>query len=313
MHTVGTQVQRTSPSPASARPARRRRRHGDTKVALLMLAPALLVIGAFVIYPIIGTGYLSLTSWDGFSQVKHWVGLDNYRRLWSDADFRNSLLVTVEYGLGVCVLSVVSGLGIAVLLNGRFHGRGLYRTAFFLPVITSSIAAATVWRYVFDQDGIANGLLTAVGLPGLNWLGDPHLALGSLVLLTVWKNLGLNVILYLTALQTLPASLYEAAAIDGASRRQTLRHLTIPLLSPMTFFVVLEALVTSFQSFDLVYALLNGGPLGGTETLGFLTYREAFRLSHFGYAASVAYTAFALVLGVTLVQWRLGGRERWGT
>lgn len=284
---------------------------GDTRTALLMLAPALVIIGVFVVYPIVGTGYLSLTSWDGFSADKAWVGLANYRHLLGDEAFRNSLGVTVAYGAGVCVLGVVTGLGLAVLLNGTFRGRGAYRAVFFLPVVTSSIAAATLWRYVFADTGIVNAVLTGLHLPAPNWLGDPHLALVSLTLMTVWKNLGLNIVLYLTALQTLPATLYEAAALDGAGRWAQLRRLTVPLLAPMTFFVVVEGLITSFQSFDLVYALTGGGPLGGTETLGFLTYREAFKLSHFGYGASVAYAAFALVLGITVVQWRLGGRERW--
>ncbi len=293
-------------------PRLRRALRSEGLAAALMLAPALVIIGVFVVYPIIGTGYLSLTSWDGFSPAKTFVGLDNYVALAGDHDFRNSMSVTVLYGLGVCVLSVVTGLGVAVLLNASFRGLGVYRTLFFLPVVTSSIAAATVWRYVFGDTGILDAALRAVHLPGPNWFGDPQLALVSLTLLTVWKNLGLNVVLYLTALQTLPAALYEAASLDGASPWQQLRRLTVPLLAPMTFFVVVEGLITSFQSFDLVYALTGGGPLGGTETLGFLTYREAFRLSHFGYGAAVAYSAFALVLGITLVQWRLGGRERWG-
>jgi len=301
-------------APATATRAGRNKhghRRGDGWVALAMLAPALVIISAFVIYPIIGTGYLSLTSWDGYSPVKKWIGLSNYTRLLRDADFLNSLWITVLYGAGVCILGVVSGLGLAVLLNGSFRGRGLYRAVFFLPVVTSSIAAATVWKFVFDDSGIVNRGFALLHLPSVNWLGDPHLALLSLTLLTVWKSLGLNVILYLTALQTLPANLYEAAAIDGASRWQQLRRLTVPLLAPMTFFVVVEGLITSFQSFDLVYALTGGGPLGGTETLGFLTYREAFRMSHFGYGAAVAYAAFALVMGVTLIQWRVGGREKW--
>ncbi len=302
-----------------AAPGKRRRRvrpehrRGDGVVALLMLLPALLIVGVFVIYPIVGTGYLSLTSWDGYSEVKEWIGLGNYTKLVQDPEFLNSLWITILYGLGVCVLGVVSGLGLALLLNGSYRGRGIYRAIFFLPVVTSSIAAATVWRFVFDDSGIVNRVLEFVHLPTVNWFGDPQLALVSLTLLTVWKSLGLNVILYLTALQTLPAALYEAAAIDGATRWQQLRKLTVPLLAPMTFFVVVEGLITSFQSFDLVYALTGGGPLGGTETLGFLTYREAFRMSHFGYGAAVAYAAFALVLGITLIQWRIGGREKWAS
>lgn len=311
--TIGGAAQQLVTAPDERRPRRHRSRPGDGVAAAVLLAPALLIVGVFVIYPIIGTGYLSLTSWDGYSQVKRWVGLGNYAKLIRDPDFVNSLWVTILYGLGVCVCGVLSGLGLAVLLNGSYRGRGIYRAIFFLPVVTSSIAAATVWKFVFDDSGIVNQALKWAQLPAVNWLGDPHLALISLTLLTVWKSLGLNVILYLTALQTLPVGLYEAASIDGATRGQQLRRLTVPLLAPMTFFVVIEGLITSFQSFDLVYALTGGGPLGGTETLGFLTYREAFRMSHFGYGAAVAYAAFAVVLGITMIQWRIGGRQRWAS
>ncbi|MBB5130592.1 multiple sugar transport system permease protein [Thermocatellispora tengchongensis] len=284
-------------------PARRRRR-GDTWTAALCLAPALAVIGAFVIYPIVATGRLSLTSWNGATPELPFVGLANYAEMAADPEFRNSLVVTILYGLGVTVLGVVSGLGLAVLLNAPIRGLALYRGIFFLPVVTSSIAVATVWKYLFEPDGPFSA--------GLNWLGDPSLALVSLTLLTAWKQLGLNVVLYLTALQAIPAHLYEAAALDGATRWRRLRHITIPLLAPMTFFVILEGLIATFQGFDLVYALTQGGPLGGTEVLGFLVYRTAFASGEFGYAATIAYAGFALVLGLSWMNWRLqGGGARW--
>jgi len=291
---------------------RRPRRHGggDGWAAALCLAPALLIIGAFVIYPLIATGAWSLTSWDGISPTKTFVGLKNYGKLLHDADFRNSMIVTLVYALGVCVLSVVTGLGAASLLNGSFRGRGLYRTAFFMPVVTSSIAAAAVWQYLFSSSGPVNAALSSLHLGAPNWLGNPHLALVSLTLLTVWKQLGLNTVLYLTALQTIPEHVYEAAAIDGAGRWQKTRRITLPLLRPMTFFVVVEALVTTFQSFDLVYQLTQGGPLGGTEVIGFLVYRTAFVTGQFGYGATIAYAGFAIVFAFTWMQWRFGGREQ---
>ncbi|NNM47417.1 sugar ABC transporter permease [Knoellia sp. DB2414S] len=265
-------------------------------------------MGLFVVYPLVATGLLSLTDWDGISPDKPFVGLDNYRKLAGDADFRNSMVVTLLYGVGVSVLSVVTGLGAAALLNKAIRGRAVYRTAFFLPVVTSSIAAAAVWKYLFGASGPVNAGLSAVGLGAPNWLGDPHLALLCLTLLTVWKQLGLNTVLYLTAMQTIPTSVYEAAALDGAGPFQTMRRITFPLLAPMTFFVVVQALVATFQGFDLVYQLTSGGPLGGTEVVGFLVYRTAFVTGQFGYGATIAYAGFALVFGLTWVQWRLGGR-----
>lgn len=302
--------------PGAATPVRRAGRkgraggRGDWLPAALCLAPALVVISLFVVYPLVSTGLMSLTSWDGITPDRPFVGLANYARLVHDHDFTNSMVVTLLYAVGVCVLSVATGLGAASLLNGAFRGRSVYRTAFFMPVVTSSIAAAAVWRYLFDQSGPVNAALTTLHLGAPNWLGQPKLALVSLTLLTVWKQLGLNTVLYLTALQTIPAHVYEAAALDGAAGWQRLRRITMPLLRPMTFFVVVQALVTTFQSFDLVYQLTQGGPLGGTEVLGFLVYRTAFVTGQFGYGATIAYAGFAIVFVFTWLQWRYGGREQ---
>lgn len=289
----------------------RRRKYdpGEVLTAALCLAPALVIIGAFVVYPLVETGLMSLTSWNGISPERPFIGLDNYRRLASDNDFLNSVLVTVLYAIGVCLLSVMLGLGSAWFLNASFHGRAIYRTAFFLPVVTSSIAAAAVWRYLFDTNGPVNAAIGKLGWGSPNWLGNPKLALICLILLTTWKQLGLNTVLYLTALQAIPKQVYEAAKIDGASGRSTMRHITAPLLRPMTFFVVVQALVTTFQSFDLVYQLTKGGPLGGTEVLGFLVYRTAFITGKFGYGATIAYAGFAIVFALTWLQWKLGGEE----
>jgi len=268
------------------------------------------VIGVFVLYPIVSAGYISLTSWNGFDPVKEFIGLDNYVRLAQDPEFWNSLLVTCVYAVGVCLLSVASGLTIALLLDAPLRGRGFYRGVYFLPAVTSSVAAAIVWKYMLDPAGFVNALLAQIGIEGPNWLQDRWLALGALTLLTVWKNLGFNAVLYLTALQALPQGVFEAAQLDGANLPQRLRFLTFPLLAPMTFFVVVQALITSFQAFDLVYVLTGGGPQGGTEVLGMLMYREAFRLGDFGYGTAIAFVTLFLVLGVTLVQWRASGSGR---
>lgn len=291
---------------------RRQRRYEREQIitAVLFLLPALAVIGVFVLYPIVSAGYISLTSWNGFDPVKEFVGLDNYVRLAQDPEFWNSLLVTCIYAVGVCLLSVASGLTIALLLDAPLRGRGFYRGVYFLPAVTSSVAAAIVWKYMLDPAGLVNALLAQIGIEGPNWLQDRWLALGALTLLTVWKNLGFNAVLYLTALQALPQGVFEAAQLDGANMTQRLRFMTIPLLAPMTFFVVVQALITSFQAFDLVYVLTGGGPQGGTEVLGMLMYREAFRLGDFGYGTAIAFVTLFLVLGVTLVQWRASGSGR---
>jgi multiple sugar transport system permease protein len=289
------------------RHARRRYHRDEIATAAICLAPAVAILGSFVVYPIISAGYLSLTEWSGFGTVQEFVGLENYRRLAGDPDVGNSLLVTAIYGAGVTVLSCISGLGLALLLDGPIRGRTFYRTIYFFPVVTSAIAVAVLWRDLLDPAGFVGSVLDRIGIENPNWLGDRWLALTALTLVTAWKNLGFNAVLYLTALQAIPSSLYEAARLDGGSAWQLLRRITVPLLAPMTFLVSVQALITSFQSFDLVYVLTNGGPLGGTDVLGMLTYRTSFRLGEFGYGASIAFVTCALVLGVTLVQWRLSG------
>jgi len=292
-------------APPDYRKLARHRYHLDqVGTAGLFLAPAVVVLGIFVLYPIISGAYTSLTSWNGFTPTKPFIGLGNYVRLAHDPEFWNSLMVTCLYAVGVCLLSIVTGLVIALLLDAPLKARGLYRTIYFLPVVTSSVAAAIVWKYMLDSSGFVNGLLNGIGVNGPDWLQNRWLALGALTLLTVWKNLGFNAILYLTAMQSLPQSVYEAASLDGASFRQQVRHITIPLLAPMTFFVVVQALITSFQAFDLAYVLTDGGPRGGTEVLGMLMYRNAFGLGDFGYGTAIAIVTLALVLVVTLVQWR---------
>lgn len=292
--------------------SRQRNRYQRDQVtcAIIFLLPALVIIGIFVIYPIFSAAQISLTSWNGFSPNREFIGLENYARLLKDAEFWNSLSVTVIYAIGVCLFSVITGIAIALLLDAPLRGRGIYRTIYFLPVVTSSVAAATVWKYMLDPAGFVNTLLGSLGIEGPDWLLNRWFALFALTALTVWKNLGFNAVLYLTALQAIPTSAYEAAALDGAGFWTKLRYITVPLLSPMTFFVVVQALITSFQSFDLAYVLTGGGPQGGTEVLGMLMYRQAFKLSDFGYGTTIAFVTLLLVLGVTLVQWRASaGKE----
>ncbi len=279
----------------------------DVWTAAAFLAPALILLGIFVIYPIVSAGWISLIDWRGFDPVRPFIGLGNYVRMVHDPEVWNALLVTCLYAGGVCVLSVVTGMAVALLLDAPIRGIALYRSIYFLPAITSSVAAAIVWRYMLDPAGFINVSLGHLGIPGPDWLNNRWLALVALILLTVWKNVGFNAILYLTAMQALPDHVFEAARIDGASARQRVLSITVPLLRPMTFFVVVQALITSFQSFDLVYVLTGGGPSGGTETIGMLMYRNAFRLGDYSYGTAIAFLSLALVLIVALVQWRASG------
>lgn len=284
-------------------------RRDETVTAAGLLMPATVILAIFTLYPILSAGYLSLTSWNGLTPSKDFIGLGNYTRLATDPEFQNSLLVTIVYAFGVCILSIVSGLMVAALLDAPIRGRAIYRTIFFLPVVTSSAAVAIVWKYMFDDAGLVNKLLDTVGVGGIDWLQNRWLALLLLTILTVWKNIGFNAILYLTAMQALPVSVYEAAQLDGASAWQSFTRITVPLLRPMTFFVSVQSLITAFQSFDLAYVFTEGGPRGGTDVLGMLMYRQAFRLDGFGYGAAISFVSLALVLAVTAIQWRVTSKE----
>ena len=284
-------------------------RRDETVTAAGLLMPATVILAIFTLYPILSAGYLSLTSWNGLTPSKDFIGLGNYTRLATDPEFQNSLLVTIVYAFGVCILSIVSGLTVAALLDAPIRGRAIYRTIFFLPVVTSSAAVAIVWKYMFDDAGLVNKLLDTVGVGGIDWLQNRWLALLLLTILTVWKNIGFNAILYLTAMQALPVSVYEAAQLDGASAWQSFTRITVPLLRPMTFFVSVQSLITAFQSFDLAYVFTEGGPRGGTDVLGMLMYRQAFRLDGFGYGAAISFASLALVLAVTAIQWRVTSKE----
>ena len=284
-------------------------RRDETVTAAGLLMPATVILAIFTLYPILSAGYLSLTSWNGLTPSKDFIGLGNYTRLATDPEFQNSLLVTIVYAFGVCILSIVSGLTVAALLDAPIRGRAIYRTIFFLPVVTSSAAVAIVWKYMFDDAGLVNKLLDTVGVGGIDWLQNRWLALLLLTILTVWKNIGFNAILYLTAMQALPVSVYEAAQLDGASAWQSFTRIIVPLLRPMTFFVSVQSLITAFQSFDLAYVFTEGGPRGGTDVLGMLMYRQAFRLDGFGYGAAISFVSLALVLAVTAIQWRVTSKE----
>ena len=286
------------------RTTRERYHRDEVAAAAVLLAPATIILVVFNLYPILSAGRISMTSWNGLSPVKEFVGLDNYLRMAADPEFHNSLIVTLAYAAGVCVLSVISGMTVAALLDAPMRGLSIYRTIYFLPVVTSSAAAAIVWRYMFDEAGLVNNMLAAVGAGGVDWLQNRTLALLLLTVLTVWKNIGFNAILYLTAMQALPESVYEAAQLDGASAWQSFTAITVPLLRPMTFFVSVQALITSFQSFDLAYVFTEGGPRGGTDVLGMMMYRQAFRLDSFGYGTAIAFATLVLVLAMTAVQWR---------
>ena len=286
-----------------------RLRRSDISTALLFLLPSLVILGVFNFYPIAGVFRLSFFKWDNLSPVKTFIGLDNFIRLFQSERFWNSLKVTAEYTLVVTAVSLLLGLVLAVFLNNRMLlGKSFWRSMFFLPVVTPTVAAAMVWILLFNPGfGLVNFVLRALGLDGLNWLADKTWALPTVMSLGIWRRLGFTLILYLAALQSLPKEYYESAEIDGANAMQRFLHITGPLLRSTTIMLVILGVIDSFLVFDQVMVLTRGGPDDATEVIGMFMYLNSFSLFKLGYGAAISVVMFVVVAVFTLMQWRFVG------
>jgi multiple sugar transport system permease protein len=295
---------------------RRNNRLGDLSAAIICLLPALVILGVFSLYPIIYSGYLSLLKWDGFGADRSFVGFDNYVRLWRSGLLSNSIKVTIYYAVGVTIGGLILGLVAALLLNSAVKGLTLYRTVYFLPVITATVAAAVVWKLLLDPgSGYVNILLREVGVTAPSWLRSPTWAMPAVIAVGIWKRLGFNMVIYLAGLQSVPREMQEAAEVDGAGSWATLRDITLPLLAPTTLLLAIMSVIDAFLVFDQIYVMTGGGPIGRTDVLGLLLYRQAFRYFDLGGASAVGWVMFALIAGASLVQWRFyrSGTQEIGT
>lgn len=273
--------------------------------ALLFLSPTLVIVTTFVVFPILFSFYLSFHEWNMFGSERSFVGMDNYARMFSDREFWLVFRHTAFYTLGTVPLNMALALVVAFALNKKLRGKKWLRAAFFTPVVISSVAAAVIWRWVFDPNlGLANHMLSLLGMSPVNWMNDAGAAMFSLIIVGVWKTFGINVVLYAAGLAGIPEHYYEAAEIDGAGGWTRFWRITLPLLSPTTLFILVLSVIGSFQVFDLVYVLTYGGPLGSTKVIVFYLYEHAFRFFNMGYASAVAYALFAVLLVLTLAQIR---------
>ncbi len=292
-------------------PNRRLRREWLTAYALLL--PSFASLAVFVLWPLIDSGYLSLTNWDFLEEPK-FIGLKNYQKLLDDDVLRQVLANTAIYTLAVVLITLILALGLAVLLNRPMRLRALARTVFFLPVVTTLVAISGLWLFIYTPDfGLMTYLLRLLGQPGQAWMNNPSTALWAIILMMVWQGLGYDIIILLGGLGNIREDLYEAAALDGASRWTLFRHITLPLLSPTLVFLIIVSTIQAFRVFDPVYVMSGGlgGPANSTATLVFYLYKQAFSNQDGGYASAIAYLIVGIALVLTVVQ--LNVSKRWVT
>jgi multiple sugar transport system permease protein len=284
-------------------PLRRRARAGR-----LFVAPNLTAVAVFMIFPLVFSLYMSFQSWDVFRPPK-FVGLKNFDELFtSDPLFLIAIRNTVIFTLGTVVPTIVISLVVAGLLNRKVKGIGVFRTIVFLPLAISSVVMAVVWQFVFNTDnGLLNIMLGWVGIGPIPWLVDPHWAMVSLCVVSVWRSVPFATVILLAAMQGVPESVYEAAKIDGAGEIRQFAFITVPLIRGAMSFVVVISVIHAFQAFDLIYVLngANGGPESATYVLGIMLFQHAFSFLEFGYASALAWVMFAILLVMTIVQLRL--------
>ena len=266
----------------------------DAVAAGIFLTPALLILGIFLFYPIAYLLYLSFTTGSFTVTGIKWIGLKNYLRLFTDADFWQVIGNTAYFTLATVIPTIVVPLGLASLLNRSLALRGVLRTAYFIPSITSLVAVGLAWRWLFQTDGRVNDLLMALGIEPISWLSSTVWAMPVLILLSSWKQLGFNLVVFLAGLQTIPQSRYEAAELDGANGWAKFWYITLPGLTPTLVFAVLTTAIFTLRSFEQVYIITGGGPLNSTNLLVYYIYEQAFANFEFGYAAAAATVLLAI-------------------
>lgn len=275
---------------------------GDSKfLGMAYVSPYIIGLCIFTAFPFLASLYLSFTDYDLLS-TPEWVGLDNYERLFTrDRTFSKSLSVTLLYVFMTVPLKLCFALLVAVVLNYKLKAIGFFRTAYYVPsVLGGSIAIAVLWRYIFADVGLVNMGLTAIGMEPVNWFGDPQNALFTLTLLRCWQ-FGSAMVIFLAALQSVDRSLYEASSIDGATKWQQFRYITVPLITPVIFFNLIMQTVQAFQEFNGPYIITDGGPLKATYLLPLYIYDKAFKSFDMGYASAIAWVLFVIIMVLTLI------------
>lgn len=281
----------------------------DQVAGWLFVSPQLIGSIVFVFVPLGLVAWYSLHEWNVLADTFDFVGADNYRRLAGDPKLGGVLTATALFSVGLVTLNLTLALLLAVLLNQRLRGTTFFRTVFFSPVVVSLVAWTIVWGFLLQGNGGVNGMLDSLGVSGPNWLRGETTAMISVIVVQVIKNAGLNMVLFLAALQGVPINLYEASKVDGATRWRQFRSITIPMISPTILLTSIITVVGSLQVFAQIAVLTQGGPGTSTTVLVYYLYQQAFQFHHFGYGATLSVLLFMIVLILTIVQWRM--RRRW--
>ena len=285
------------------------------RAAWWFVSPALIAVVVFFVVPVVVALGLSFTDFDLYGVADlgnvRFIGVDNYRRLFTTSLFWTSLRNTGFFVVVGGPLSIAVSLGAALLLNARLaRAPGVFRTALFAPVVTTVVAVAVIWRYIFHtRYGFLNYVLGWFGIDAVDWLGDPHWSMPAMIVFAVWKNFGYNMIIFVAGLQAIPGDLYEAARLDGARRLQQLRFITLPALAPTMLLVTILTMVGYFQLFAEPYVMTRGGPAQSTTSVLYVMYEEGFKWWNLGFASAVAFVLFAIMLAGTALQ--LGLARRW--
>ncbi len=285
-------------------------RQRDLLTAVLFLLPSVVVFGVFTHIGLLYNFYMSLLNWRLGGSASRWVGLENYGRFFSGGEFVLVFRNTLYYSIATVIGSLVFGLGLAILLNRPLRGRAIARTILFAPYVTTLSAAAMLWLWLYEpRFGLVNIFLGWCGITGPDWMGSAQWAMPGLILMSIWRAAGYNMVIYLAGLQSIPAETVEAATIDGANAWQVFWRISLPLLSPTTFFLIVTGIIASFKVFTAVAVMTQGGPLDSTQVFTYYIYQQGFMFFRAGYGAAASTVFFVLLLILTLAQLRL--QRRW--
>jgi multiple sugar transport system permease protein len=281
-----------------------------TLKVLLFVLPAMIPMSLFWIYPILKSGWVSLTDWDYMSPDYNFVGIENYTDIFDDGRFWDAFAHTGVFALGTIVPTIVLGLALALLLQNELKGKAIFRFLLFSPWITPTVAISIVWSWIYQpKGGMANEILTILNLPTLEWINSSDTSMLSVIIVTVWKSIGYACIFYLTALDKIPAERYEAAALDGAGFFKKLIYISIPGISPTTFFLTIITMVDALKAYDQIQILTQGGPSGSTRTLTYLYYQLGFEEFKMGRASAVAIVIVLVTVALSFLQFKLS--KKW--